>query len=473
MSDNARKLRLDPGMRNLAIALIVGILAVVFDTTIVNVALDTLAKKLSTNLDTIHWVTTGYLLALGMSVPLSGWLTNRFGGKRAWIGALGLFVFGSLLNSLAWNATSLIAFRVIQGIGGGLMMPIMQSLFAKAAGGKNLGSIMSVVSLPIVLGPMLGPMLGGIIVTNLPWQWIFLVNLPLGVVGLLLAWKLMPEFPPGPRQRLDVLGLVLLSPGIALVIYGMSRVANTGSFISAEVLVPAAAGLILILLFVARSLKSPEIALVDLSPFRNPEFRTASILFFLAGAVLYGAMLLLPLYAQQIKGQTAIVAGILMAPQGVGSLLSRSIAGRLTDRIGARWVVFVSLLIVTLGTIPFVYMNVSTPYWYIVVSLLFRGFGLGGVIIPIMATAFEGLEEKKIPHASMLTRISQLVGGSFGTALIAVILESRISASSSQGMSGLVSSFDGTFVWAMSLSAIAVVVALMLPSKRTAALETS
>jgi len=184
--------RVDPQVLKVAMVLIVGGLAVVFDTTIVSVALHTLAAQLQTSVATIGWVSTGYLLALGVTIPLVGWAQGRFGGKRLWMFALLVFLAGSIAASLAWNAPSLIACRVIQGIGGGLMLPLMSTLVMQAAGGKALGRTMSVVSLPALLGPILGPVLGGVILNSLNWRWLFWVNVPFCVVGFLLAWKLLP-----------------------------------------------------------------------------------------------------------------------------------------------------------------------------------------------------------------------------------------------------------------------------------------
>ncbi len=194
---------------------LVGALAPLFDTTIVNVAVDTLGRDLHTSVTAIQWVVTGYLLALGMVIPLSGWSVARFGGKRMWMLGVALFLVGSVLSGAAWNISSLIAFRVLQGIGGGLMMPIVQTLIVQAAGGRRLGRLMAVVTTPALVGPILGPVLGGMIVGNLSWRWIFYFNVPICVAAPVLAWRGLPTVPPHGKQRLDVLGLILLPPALA------------------------------------------------------------------------------------------------------------------------------------------------------------------------------------------------------------------------------------------------------------------
>src|ERR1700734_2476394 len=204
---------LDPALIKTALIIVVGGLAVIFDTTIVSVALRTLAVKLDTSVATIQWVTTGYLLALAIAVPLSAWALKRFGGKRLWMFALAVFLIGSIGSSLAWNVGSLIGWRFVQGVGGGLMLPLMTTLIFQAAGGKSLGRLVTYVALPALLGPILGPVIGGAILTHLSWRFLFLVNVPFCAVGLFLAWRFMADDTPpksAPRARLDLVGLALL-----------------------------------------------------------------------------------------------------------------------------------------------------------------------------------------------------------------------------------------------------------------------
>ena len=233
---------MDRSLKRLAVALIVGAMAPLFDSTIVSVALHSLAADLHTSVDTIQWVSTGYLLALGVTVPIVGWLQRRIGGKRLWMAALVVFLIGSILCSLAWNAPSLIAFRVVQGIGGGAMMPLLTTLLMQAAGGQGLGRLMSVVSLPTALGPILGPVIGGLILGAGDWRWLFWVNVPFAVVGLVLAWFLIPKDGPTVRARLDAVGLVLLSPAIVGLLYGLSDVSKDGGFGRFDVWAPIVAG---------------------------------------------------------------------------------------------------------------------------------------------------------------------------------------------------------------------------------------
>ncbi|MEV0401423.1 MDR family MFS transporter [Actinoallomurus sp. NPDC050550] len=456
--------RLDPAFVRLALVLLVGVLAVVFDTTIVNVALDTLGGELHATVSTIQWVTTGYLLALGMAVPVTGWLVDRWGGKNVWLSALAIFLAGSVGASLAWNAPALIACRIVQGAGGGLMLPVLQTLLFQAAGGRSLGRVTALISFPALLGPILGPMAGGLIVRHLGWRWIFWVNVPFCLVGLVLAWRLMPDFPATRRSRLDGVGLALLSPGIAAVVYGLAQVGRDGGFGHASVLVPMAAGAALITVFAVRASVVGDDALVDVRLFRVTSFSAAGGLLFLSGFALYGAMLLVPLYFQQVRGQDAFTAGLLIAAQGVGALVSRGPAGVLTDRIGPRWVAFAGLVLVAAATVPFAFVTTGTREWWLVAALVVRGVGLSAVTGPVMAGAYLGLDRAAVPHASIITRTAQQVGGSFGTAVLAVVLQRSIAAHADGGPAGRASAFDVAFWWSIGFTAAAIVLALWLPA---------
>ncbi|GAA4708492.1 MDR family MFS transporter [Phytohabitans rumicis] len=484
VSKVAERERLDPAFIRLALVLITGVLAVVFDTTVVNVALDTLARDLHVGVATVQWVTTGYLLALGMAVPVTGWLIHRLGGKRVWLCALALFLAGSVGASLAWDAPSLVAWRVVQGIGGGLMLPVLTTLLVQAAGGRSLGRVTALVTFPALLGPIFGPLLGGLIVQHTSWRWIFWVNVPFCVVGLLLAWRLMPAFPGTGRSRgrqtpelgaerqarnlpaaateaseasqpaesrLDAAGLALASPGIAAIVYALAQVGADGGFGHPTVLVPLLGGLALLVAFTVRSTSIGDRALVDLRLLRVTSFSAATGLLFLSGFALYGAMLLVPLYFQQVRGQDPFAAGLLIAAQGVGVLASRGIAGRLTDRIGARPVTSAGLVVVALATVPFALATAHTPEWWLVAALVVRGIGLGAVTIPVMASAYLGLDRAAVPHASIITRTAQQIGGSFGTAVLAVALERT--------------TFDAAFWWSIGFTVAAVVLARWLPNR--------
>ncbi|MGW7684808.1 DHA2 family efflux MFS transporter permease subunit [Kribbella sp. NPDC054772] len=330
--------RLDRSVLKLAGVLVLGALAPVLDSTIVTVAIHTLGAELHAPVATVQWVSTAYLLALAMAVPITGWSAKRFGAKRMWIVALALFLAGSMLCGVAWNIGSLIAFRVLQGIGGGLMLPILQTLLLCAAGRERIGRLMAVVTLPALIGPILGPVIGGVLVGHLDWRWIFYVNVPICLAAIVLAVRTLQPDPKPTAAALDLTGLLLISPALAAIIYGLSQAGDHG-FAHAAVLIPLAAGVILLTAFVLRRTANP---LIDLTLFRTRSFAASTALLFLTGFGLYGAMLLLPLFYQQARGETVTAAGLLLVPQGIGSLPART-AGGLTDRHGPRPIVLAGI----------------------------------------------------------------------------------------------------------------------------------
>jgi EmrB/QacA subfamily drug resistance transporter len=335
------------------------------------------------------------------------------------------------------------------------MLPVMQTVLMRAAGGRSLGRVTATIGLPVLLGPVFGPLLGGLIVEHLSWRWIFWVNVPFGVAGLVLAWWLMPADAGDRGHRLDAVGLALLSPSIAALLYGLSRVGLVGGVADALVLLPLAAGLVLLVTFIVHALRvrSP---LLDLRLFRVSSFSTSTALMFLSGFVLYGALLLVPLYFQDVRGHDPLRTGLLLAPQGIGVLLSRGAAGSLTDRIGPRWVVTTGLALAAAGTLPFALAGAGTSEWVLAAALVVRGFGLGAVTLPVFATAYEGLDRAEIPDASIITRTSQQVGGSFGSAVLALILASQVA-----GAAG----YRNTLWWTLAFTGLALVLALRLPTR--------
>jgi len=458
-----------------AAVVIVGVVMSILDTTIVNVALETLSRELDSPLSTIQWVSTGYMLALAIVIPLTGWMSERFGAKRIWMVSVGLFGAGSVLCGLAWSDLSLIFFRILQGFGGGMIMPVGMSLLAQTAGPKRIGRVMAVMGAPMLLGPILGPVIGGLIVDSVSWRWIFYVNVPIAAVALVMAAKLLnPDAGRSDAGRLDWVGLLLLSPGLAGIVFGLSESETHGGFTDPIVLGPIIAGVLLVALFVRHAWGAPR-PLLDVKLFRVPAFGAAAATTTLLGAALFGALILLPLYYQVARGEDALTAGLLMAPQGIGAALVMPIAGRLTDRVGGGPVALVGLIVMTLGTIPFAYVGADTSYTLLAAMLVIRGIGLGATMMPAMAAAYATLDNAAVPRATSALNALQRVGGSIGTALMAVVLQHEISESVPGGAApdgaiapsggalppgaaeALANAFGQTFWWAVGLSVVALI----------------
>ena len=359
MARSAATFTLTPELRRTSTVVVLGSIMSILDTTIVAVALATLGRDFHVSVTTIQWVATGYLLALAMVTPVTGWAVDRFGAKVIWMTSLSLFIIGSSLCGLAWSANSLIAFRILQGIGGGMLLPVGQSILARAAGPQRMGRVMSIIGVPMVMGPIMGPVIGGLIVSNYSWRWIFYINVPIGIVTLVFSQRWLPRFDSDERfpSAFDTLGFCLLSPGLAAIVYALSEVGVTGSYTGAPVLISFVLGIALMGGFILHALRV-KFPLLELHPFKNRNFAIANVCIFVIGATLFGSMFLLPLYYQVARGQEAWVAGLLMAPQGIGAACIMRWAGSVTDRVGPRRVVPVGILLMAVATIPLAFVTI-------------------------------------------------------------------------------------------------------------------
>ncbi|WP_410784852.1 DHA2 family efflux MFS transporter permease subunit [Kribbella sp. C-35] len=448
--------RLEPRLIRLALVLSIGSAATLLDTTIVSVAIDRLAREFGSPLATIQWVTTAYLLALTAMLPLTGWAVARFGTRWVWRLCLTGFLLGSVLCAVAWSAGALIAFRVIQGLGGGMLLPLLRIVLAEQAGQDKLGRVMSFVIVPTQLAPVVGPVLGGLIIGAFDWRWAFLVNVPVIVAALVLSRGLVTGGPAETRPPLDLRGLALLSPGLAILIYGLTSYGGIGH-LSAAATTGLIAGIVLLLGYGVHAVRTVT-PLLDLRLFRDRSFSACAALVFIFGGSLFGAMFLLPLYYQQTRAATPLEAGLLLAPQGIGAMIGTICVGRILDRTGAtRTIMLVGLALAVAGTIPFAIAGSGTPVALLAVALLVRGVGLTASLLPSITATYATLPKSQYAAATTGTRILQQIGGSLGIAVLAVILQRG--------------SFPAAFWAAVAITAAASIAALALPNARSGQLR--
>jgi EmrB/QacA subfamily drug resistance transporter len=451
---------LDRGTLAIASVVVLGSIMAILDTTVVNVAIQHLTTDLDAPLSTIQWVITGYLLALATVIPLTGWAAHRFGTKRLYMTSLALFVGGSVLCGMAWSAESLIGFRVLQGLGGGMIMPAGMTILTQAAGPQRIGRVMAIVGVPMLLGPIVGPILGGWLVDDVSWRWIFYINLPIGAVALMLASRILPKDEPSPTESLDVLGLALLSPGLATLIYGLAQTGSHGVDATGAWL-PIVIGAALIAAFVWHGLRASN-PLIDLRLFTERSVAAASLTITLFMLAFFGAMLLLPLYFQTVRGEGALDTGLLLAPQGFGAMLMMPIAGTLTDRIGPGRIVLAGIPTVVLSMSVFTQLSATTSYWVIGATLFVMGLGMGATMMPTMSAAFQTLKRAAVPRATTALNIIQQVGGAIGTAIVSVLLTNALS-DRPPVPDQAADAFGSVFVWATIFLAFAFIPALFLP----------
>ncbi|HXA55719.1 MAG TPA: DHA2 family efflux MFS transporter permease subunit [Solirubrobacteraceae bacterium] len=438
---------------------IVGMMMSILDTTIVNVALPTLSRDLHSPLSQVQWVITGYLLALAAVIPVSGWAARRFGAKRVYLVSLVLFTAGSALCGLSSSTASLVVFRVLQGVGGGMIMPLAMMIMAQVAGPQQMGKVMGVVSMPAMIAPILGPVVGGVILQNLHWSWIFFVNVPIGAIAFALGWRMLPRTDAGEAGRLDVLGLALLPVGFAAMIYGVSEFGSGAAVGSGKVLPPIVVGLALTVLFCIHALRV-EHPLLDIRMYANRVFAGAAFTNFGLGAALFGAMILVPLYYQGVRGEDVISTGLLTGPQGIGALVAMPLASRLTERFGGGRVALGGVTVLCLSTLPFVFIGAHTSIVAISLVLVVRGLSIGLCFMPAMTAAFASMRPEQVSDATPQINALQRLGGAIGTAVLAVVLQRA--GAHALTPAGKADAFGTAYLWALGIAALTLIPCLML-----------
>ncbi|MGN6251365.1 MAG: DHA2 family efflux MFS transporter permease subunit [Marmoricola sp.] len=434
-SDGPSGDRLDRAVLVTAGVVVLGAIMSILDITVVSVGLGTFQRIFDATPAQVAWTMTGYTLALATVIPLTGWAADRFGTKRLYLLAVALFTAGSVLCSTAPSLELLVTYRVLQGLGGGMLMPLGMTILTRAAGPERVGRVMAVLGIPMLLGPIFGPILGGWLIDIASWHWIFLINLPIGIVALVYAAMVLPKDEVEPSQTFDWVGMLLLSPGLALFLFGISSIPEAqadqrglhvlGLYLSDRVWVTALVGVLLIAAFVPWALRrSNHHPLVDLRLFAHREITIAVVAMALFAMAFFGATLLFPLYFQRVHGESPLMSGWLLAPQGFGAMLTMPIAGVLADRMGPGKVVLTGLVLDTVGMGFFAFVGSHDSYAFLLTGLVVMGLGMGATMMPIMSAALAKLTDANIARGSTLMNITQQVASSLGTALFSVLLTS-------------------------------------------------
>jgi EmrB/QacA subfamily drug resistance transporter len=424
--------RLPPGVWKVVSVAAIGSFMAQLDATVVNVSLASLAHDLHVSLSAIQWVTSGYLLALALMLPLNGWLVDRIGARALYLWCFAAFTVSSTLCGLAWSANSLIGFRILQGMSGGLLAPMAQMMMARAAG-RQMAQVVSVAALPVLLAPLLGPVLAGGLLQFASWRWLFLINLPVGVLALALAAAFLPNDREETRRRgLDLVGLALLSPGLVLFLYGSDHL---GERIGAAALAVSVA---LFALFHRWARARGDAALIDLRLFRGKVFSASVGAMFMANGIAFAGQMLIPIYLVRACGLSPSRTGLLLAPLGLGMMCAYPFMGRLTQRFGIRKLAACGALLALAGTLPFVFLaHHGLVIGVLAASLFVRGLGMSAIGIPSITSGYASVARQDLPMATTAMNIVQRLGGPTLTTLCATFLGWRLAAApAAAGMSG-------------------------------------
>ena len=442
--------RIDPKVWRVAGVVLLAPIITNLDSTIVNVALSTIREDLHTSIATVQWTVSGYLLALALMLPMNGWLVDRVGAKRVYLACISAFTLASLLCGAARSIEQLIAFRILQGVAGGLLTPMTQLMMARVAG-KQLARVMGFTSLPVLIVPVLGPVVAGALLRVAPWPWLFYLNVPIGALAIVLAWVFLPgDGETIQRRPFDLVGFLVLSPGLVCLLYGLEAGPHG---IGAAAL---GVGTLLVATFLWRAQRMGSASLIDLGLFRNPTFSAAAVTMFGFNGMMFAGNFLLPLFLITGCGLTPQAAGWLLAPLGVGMMCVLPAMGFLTEKLGYRAVSTTGAGLAFVGTLPLVWMTTghfSEPLT--LVSMFVRGVGQGAIGIPSISAAYASIAKEKLPIATTAVNIVQRLGGPFATTLVAIIMAAR--------------SFPYAFAALLGLHAVAIATASRLPDSRKAA----
>ena len=455
--DGDRAGRLSPAVWQVVGVAAMGSFMAQLDATVVNVSLGSLSRDLHAGLTTIQWVMSGYLLALALVLPLNGWLVDRIGAKAVYLWCFATFTLASALCGLAWSAGSLIAFRVLQGMSGGLLAPMAQMMVARVAG-RQMPRVASFVSIPVLLAPLLGPVVAGGILHYASWRWLFLVNLPVGVLAFALAAVLLDDDRNETQPRtLDVAGLSLLSPGLVLFLYGSDHAdASIGQ-------VSLALSIVVLAWFCQNASRKGDAALINLQLLRNEPFAASVVVMFMMNGVSFAGQMLVPIYLTRGCGLSPERSGLLLVPLGLGMMCTYPFMGFLTDRFGIRGLTGAGALLALAGTVPLLFLaghGLSVPL--LAASLFLRGAGISAVGVPSMSAGYATIAKRELPMATTASNIVQRLGGPTWTTVCATFLGWRLSAIS--GSASTAEAFVATFALLSALHAALCLTTLRLPA---------
>jgi EmrB/QacA subfamily drug resistance transporter len=405
------------------IAIIAGVFMVVLDNTVMNVALPKLVTDFHTQLPTLQWAITGYMLAQAAVIPLSGWLSDRYGAKNIFLISTVLFTIGSLLCATPHSVAWLIVFRVIQGLGGGSVLPVAMAYVYRLSPAHKVGAVMGIMGIPILFAPAMGPVIAGWLVQYHSWRWIFLLNLPVGIISLVVGLRSLPKTDKHAVAEFDLLGTILGPIAFAALSYGVSEGAS--SWTSAKTLTGLIVGGVALILFIIAELRA-KTPLLELRVFRSVDFTLAILVQWVGQFALFGALFLVPQFLQQARGYGALDTGLILIPQAIASGVLMPLGGILFDRIGARWLVVVGLGLVSGAIYQLSHVTMTTTGKDLILPLMMSGAGMGLMMMPLTTHLMNKAPRKLVSRVTSLTNAMQQVVNSLSIAALVTVLTSHV-----------------------------------------------
>jgi EmrB/QacA subfamily drug resistance transporter len=408
------------------ISVVFGIFMVILDTTVVNVAFQTLRDDFGASLNDSQWIISIYVLSLGISTPLAGYLSDRFGIKNVYLSGLTIFVLGSFLCGISPNLGLLIAARALQGFGGGIALPLGSALLFRTFPPEEQGVALGIFGIALVLAPAIGPILGGFLVDQNLWRAIFFINPPIGILGIFLGSRFLPNLRNDHKPSFDFLGLITEIIGFGSILYAATVAANNG-WGAPDVLTWMAVGIVGLIAFAIVELFIAKEPLMDLRLFKRRTFLNASLLGYVSVIALFGAEFMMPIFLQALRGKTAFETGLILLPMAITSGVTTIVAGRLYDRVGPRPLVAFGFLMLIINTWQLSQLKADTPITFILLLLGLRGLAVGATVQTTFVTALSVVPLQHVARGSSLTNATRNVFQAIGVAILATVLASTLS----------------------------------------------
>lgn len=402
---------------------IVGTFMSVLDTSIVNVAIPKMMTVFGSSTDQIEWVVTGYMLTMSIIIPLTGYLGDRFGLKKLYIFAMSVFTIGSALCGLATSTEVMIAARIVQAIGGGMIMPVGMSMIYQLVPREKTGLALGIWGISAMAAPAIGPTLSGYIVEYMDWRLIFTINIPVGIIGVTLAFILLRETEVKPDKKFDYFGAITCAIGLFALLLGLNQGNSKGWTSIYEIILFIIAAIALVsFVFIELNVKEP---LLDLKVLKIFPFTLSLCISAITTVGMYGALFLIPIYIQNIRGYTPMQSGMISLPSAIVTGIMMPISGRIFDKFGAKWITVIGTIILGAASFGLSKLSLDTAYITIVIIMMVRGIGMGMAMMPAQTSGMNAVPKHLISRATALNNTMRQISGSFGIAILTMVLQRR------------------------------------------------